>query len=65
MTVWQKINPPAAVRRWAYGVLAAGIGVLVVYRVIDGDQAAAWLLLGAAALGVAAGNTPTRPGADG
>ena len=62
-TIWQKLNPPMAVRRWAYGVTGAGLALAGVYGILDGEQIAAWGLLAAAALGVAAGNT-RRP-ADG
>lgn len=60
--MWEKLNPPPAVRRWAYGTVAAGLAVLGVYGVLDGEQIAAWGLLGAAVLGVAAGNTPAAGG---
>jgi hypothetical protein len=62
VTIWQKLeklNPPPAVRRWAYGVTGAGLAVAGVYGVLDGEQIAAWGVLGAAVLGIAAGNTPT------
>lgn len=40
-------------RKWAYGLATALVLVLVTYRVLTTDQAAAWLYLAAAALGMA------------
>lgn len=40
-----------------YGLVNAGLGVAVIYNVMDGQQSAAWLLLGNAALTVAFFNT--------
>lgn len=56
---------PAAVRSWLYGVVTAVIPLLVVIGVIAGDQAALWLNLAAAVLGVgssslALANRPTK-----
>jgi hypothetical protein len=59
MSIWDKLNPPPRVRRWAYGVSAAGLAVLAVYGVLDDEQLVVWSLLGSALLGVAAGNTPS------
>ena len=44
------------VRRWIYRTINAAVAVAVVYRLVDGDQAAAWLLLVNAALGLADAN---------
>ena len=63
-TVWQKLNPPVGVRRWAYGVVGAGLTVAGVYGIMDGEQIAAWGFLAAAVLGVAAGNTPRTTSAN-
>jgi hypothetical protein len=43
----------ARLRLGTYGVANAGLGVAVVYNVLDGQQSAAWLLLVNAALTVA------------
>lgn len=47
-------------RKWAYGVAGGVLAVLVTYRVLTGDQAAAWAYLAAMALGMATANTDTR-----
>ena len=47
-------------RKWAYGVVAGTLTVLGVYGIVTSDQAAAWDLLGAAALGLASSKTDTR-----
>lgn len=39
-------------RRWAYGVLLAAGGVALAYGIVDTDKLGAWLVLGAALLGV-------------
>jgi hypothetical protein len=54
----QAVLTPAR-RKWAYGVTCAGVAILTTYRVLDGDQAAAWLYLAAAVLGMATGKTDT------
>lgn len=46
-------------RKWAYGLAGALVLVLVTYRVLTTDQAAAWLYLAAAALGLATAKTDT------
>lgn len=46
------------VRRWAYRVTTAGLVVLGVYGVVDGQQAAAWAVLAAAVTGMASANVP-------
>lgn len=54
-------------RRWAYGVLVAAGTVLVVHGIVTTEQVAAWLLLGAALLGVtglAVANPTPEPGND-
>lgn len=43
----------ARLRLGTYGLVNAGLGVGVVYKVIDGAESAAWLLLANAALTVA------------
>lgn len=45
-------------RRWIYGIATAGLGVLLVYGVVTGEQAAAWSGLAMAATGLAMANTP-------
>lgn len=45
-------------RRWIYGIATAGLGVLLVYGVDTGEQAAAWSGLAMAATGLAMVNTP-------
>lgn len=52
------------VRRWAYGVTTAGLFVLGVYGVVDGNQAAAWAGLAAAVTGMATGYTPAPTAKD-
>jgi len=46
-----------SVRRWLYGVTTAGLAVLGVYGVLDGQQLAAWSGLAAAITGLAYVNT--------
>lgn len=46
-----KLTP--AIRRRVYEVALAGVAVAVVYGLLDGNQAAAWLVLIAAVLGLA------------
>ena len=58
-TIWQRLNPPLSVRRWAYGVSAAALAVLGTYGVLNGEQIAAWGVAAAALFGVAAGNART------
>lgn len=50
--------PNRATRLWIYNVLNAGLLVAVGYGVVTGEQAALWLLLVNAALGMAAANVP-------
>lgn len=50
--------PGRMTRLWIYNVLNAGLGVGVVYGVLNGEEAAAWLLFINAALGMAALNVP-------
>lgn len=45
-------KPTLAQRRWAYGVLVAAGTVAVTYGIVNTEQLAAWLVLGAALLGV-------------
>ena len=45
-------------RRWIYGIATAGLGVLLVYGVVTGEQAAAWSGLAMAATRLALANTP-------
>jgi hypothetical protein len=47
-------------RKWAYGVTTAGLTVLATYGVLNSDQLAAWLYLGAAVTGMATAKTDTR-----
>jgi hypothetical protein len=46
------------VRRWIYGIATAGLGVLLVYGVVTGEQVAAWSGLAMSVTGLAAVNTP-------
>ncbi len=41
------------VRRYIYRVVNAGVGVLVIHGLVTGNEAAAWLLLVNAVLGLA------------
>lgn len=50
------VNPD--LRRWIYGIATAGLGVLLVYGIITGEQAAAWSGLAMAVTGLAMVNTP-------
>lgn len=50
--------PGRKTRLWIYNVLNAGLGVAVVYGMVNGEEAAAWLLVINAALGMAAANVP-------
>ena len=47
-------------RRWIYGIATAGLGVLLVYGVVTGEQAAAWSGLAMSVTGLAMVNTPKR-----
>ena len=54
-------------RLWVYGIVIAGLGVLVGYDVIAGGQAQLWQTLAMAALGVsgaglATANVPPKSG---
>lgn len=51
-----KLNPTPAQRKRLYELAAAAVAVAVVYGLIQGEQAQAWLLLVAAILGVARRN---------
>lgn len=50
-------------RRWFYGSLVAAGGVALTYGLLTAEQLAAWLMLGAALLGVA-GMALTHPTPD-
>ena len=52
--------PSPAARRWAYGVLTAGVPLLVAYGVVEASVAPLWVAAGGAVLGfgLAAANTP-------
>nr|DAN45931.1 MAG TPA: Mycobacterial 2 TMS Phage Holin (M2 Hol) Family [Caudoviricetes sp.] len=52
-----------ATRMWAYNVMATVMTLLTVRGIIDGDEAAAILAVGAALFAVASVNTP-RPEKD-
>lgn len=54
--------PSEKTRLWIYNVLNAGLLVAVGYGVLNGDEAALWLLLINAALGMAAANVPQPVG---
>lgn len=43
---------PRAVRLWLYGIGVAAFGVLLVYQLVNLEQAGAWLALVGAALGL-------------
>lgn len=51
-------------RRWAYAVLVAAGGVALIYGFASTEEIAAWLVLGAALLGVT-GIAVTHPTNDG
>lgn len=46
-------------RSWLYGVTMAALAVAGTYGILNGDEIAAWSILGSAVLGVARANTPT------
>lgn len=50
--------PGRTTRLWIYNILNALLGVAVVYGVVNGEEAMAWLLVINAALGMAAANVP-------
>lgn len=50
--------PGRRTRLWIYNVLNAGVGVAVVYGVVNDQEALAWLLVVNAVLGMAAANVP-------
>ena len=50
--------PSEKVRMWIYNVLNAALLVAVGYGVVNDQEAALWLLLVNAALGLAAANVP-------
>lgn len=47
-----------ATRMWAYNVMGATMALLTVRGIVDGDEAAAILAVGAALFAVASVNTP-------
>lgn len=49
-------KPNYKTRRWLYRIGAAALVLLVAYKVLDGEQSAAWLLLIGALLGMADAN---------
>ena len=55
--------PSPKVRRYIYNVLNAGLLVAVGYGVVNDQEAALWLLLVNAALGMAAAKVPEAPDA--
>ena len=55
--------PSPKVRRYIYNVLNAGLLVAVGYGVVNDQEAALWLLLVSAALGMAAAKVPEAPDA--
>jgi hypothetical protein len=55
--------PSPKVRLWIYNVLNAALLVLVGYGVVNDQEAALWLLLVSAALGMAAAKVPEAPDA--
>jgi hypothetical protein len=59
--------PSEKTRAWLYRIVTATIALLVVYGLLDGEQAAGWTLWAAAVLAVpvgalAAANTSTKNG---
>lgn len=46
-------NPSPTTRRYIYRLVNAGLAVVVLYGVINGEQSAAFLLVANAALGLA------------
>lgn len=46
------------VRKWIYGIATAGLGVLLAYGVVTGEQVAVWSGLAMSVTGLAAVNTP-------
>lgn len=49
-------RPSPRVRRYVYRIATAGLAVAGVYGLVDGEQAAAWLLVVAAVTGMADAN---------
>lgn len=58
----EKIERAATPRRrkWAYGVTCAGVALFATYGLLTGEQAAAWLYLASAVLGMATAKTDTN-----
>lgn len=52
--------PTPGTRKWIYGIANAGVGVAVVYGIMNGEEAAAWGLLINAVLGLAQANVPAH-----
>lgn len=48
-------------RAWLYRVLTAVAALAVVYGLISGEQAAAWIAVGAALIGLPVAAANTRP----
>lgn len=59
-TTPNSLIPSPRARRWLYGVLLAAQPIAVSYDLMSGQQAALWVSLGGAVLGLglAAANTP-------
>ena len=59
-SVWEALNPSPAARRWLYGVLLAAQPLVVAYGLVTDAEAALWLGVASAVLGlsVAFPNTP-------
>ncbi|WP_206516045.1 hypothetical protein [Nocardioides pantholopis] len=47
-------------RRWLYDVGIAAVALAVVYALVDGETADAWIAVLGAALGVARSNVPSE-----
>lgn len=45
--------PSAKTRQWLYRIGIAGLGVLSVYGIVNGEEIAAWSFVAAALLGMA------------
>lgn len=54
--------PSARTRRYLYRVGIAGLGVLSVYGLVNGEEIAAWSIVAAALLGMADANVEGEAG---
>lgn len=55
ITIPNKYIPSMAVRRYVYGVIAAALGVALIYGLVNAEQVSAWVILGTAICGLSNG----------